>query len=445
MKLGRYRIDEYLGSGSYAIVYRAVDTVLNRTVALKVLKPIWAADGEIFARFMREARSAANLIHPQIAWVIDIGEIDEKHYLAIRYIDGVALDKLLARRGALSWISAVSVLEQIGQALDYAHQRSMVHRDIKPQNILISDKEGAVLTDFGLVKPMQENSLLTQSGAIVGTPQYIAPEIWNGEPSSPASDQYAMVCVFLEMLTGKILFEGALLETIIQKHLNEDVLSGGMPAFAPPGAEQVLRKALAKHPQMRYPSLQALVDALRALETQGAVKPASPLLPEQERKPSTLDASTTSHSPPHARPSASPRASLRSRAADAPVVSSSSSEWQMRLQRLYQRITTGASGSKPRYQFTLLTGSQSGQAFPILQEDTLIGRSERADLVIDDPDVSRQHARLLITEEGCVLLDLRSTNGTFINGVRLIGESYLESGDQILLGKRVTFRFERSD
>lgn len=439
MQLGRYRIEEYLGSGSYAIVYRAIDVLLNRQVALKVLKPIWTADAEVFARFGREARAAANLIHPHIAWVLDIGEAEGKHFLAIRYVDGLALDKYMQKQGPLAWNEAVRIVEQVGSALDFAHRQNMVHRDLKPQNILISASEGAVLTDFGLVKPLLENSQLTYAGAIVGTPQYIAPEIWRSQPASPASDQYALACVFIEMLTGKIMFEGALLETIIQKHLKAEHIIENLPAGLPAGLQAVLQRALAKEPAERFPNLAALVAALQALETPGELNLTT----------------TTTHAPELTSPAGVPREVPSRPAPDTvhtgslgngsgqPPASASAGEWRRRLSSLYTRLASTGSlrPNRPEYELVLVDDQGPLQRIALTQPEITIGRSRLGDIVVEDPDVSRQHARLLQTQAGYKIQDLRSTNGTFVNGQRVTGELALHNGDEVVLGRRTRFKF----
>lgn len=442
MQLGRYRIEEYLGSGSYAIVYRALDTLLDRVVALKVLKPIWTADEEIFARFLREARAAANLIHPNIAWVLDIGEIDEKHFLAIRYIDGLALDKMLSTRGPIPWVEAVNIFEQIGSALDFAHSQGMVHRDIKPQNILVSSSDGAVLTDFGLVKPLRENSKLTYAGAVVGTPQYIAPEVWNGQPSNPTSDQYGLTCVFIEMLTGKILFEGVLLESIIQKHLKSMVMWDELPDGVPADAEQALRKALSQNPEDRYPSLGEMVSVLRALKpsNQGEASAAAAAaakgtnLPQPGKKITKIEVVD----PTSTRRPTRPRAT-----GELPT----SGEWRGRILKLYSRIIqtgglnpAGLSG----YQLVLMLGEAREQVFKLAKNEVLIGRGSHCGIILSDPDISREHARILYTPGGVKIKDLRSTNGTFVNSQRVLDEQEISPGDEIKFGKMIQFLFEKA-
>ena len=260
-QLGKYEIVDLIGSGAYAEVYKAVDTVLRRTVALKLLKLSLLSDDEAVARFLQEAQTAANLIHPHIAWVWDLGELDGRYYLAMRYIDGQPLDRVLKTKGQLSWDETTKYISQISDALTFAHAGSLVHRDIKPQNIMISPKDGAVLTDFGLVRAMEAGSIGTRTGALMGTPAYMAPEIWQGEPAGPAADQYSLACVLVEMLTGRPLFAGPTPPAVMRQHLLE---GPRLPeTLRPAWLTNVIRRALAQDPADRFPDIPAFVAALK--------------------------------------------------------------------------------------------------------------------------------------------------------------------------------------
>ena len=185
--LGKYEIIAELGEGATAFVYHARDTHLNREVALKVLKPALVADGTAFERFVQEAQAAANLFHPHIAMVLDMEEADGRYYIAMRYIPGKSLDKILEER-AFTWDETLTLSEQVGEALDYAHNQGFIHRDIKPSNIILDLEGNYWVTDFGLTKAMMSTGLTSHSGAVLGTPAYIAPEIWQGEEAVPATD-----------------------------------------------------------------------------------------------------------------------------------------------------------------------------------------------------------------------------------------------------------------
>jgi len=286
--LGKYQIESFLGKGAFAEVYKAVDTMLKRTVALKVLKPALLADDEAFARFVQEAQTLANLVHPHIAWVWDLGEAQGRYYIAMRYVDGKSLDKVIAERGALAWDETLKITDQIAAALQFAHEKGLVHRDVKPQNIIVSESEGAVLTDFGLVKALHSSGM-SSTTSMIGTPAYIPPEIWEGEAASPASDQYALACVLVEMLTGKVLFDGTT-PAIMKKHLLEPPpLPEKLPEGAPAGVLEALRCALGKKPIERYENIPDFAAALkqpavdRTVQSQEAPKkPAS--APSRERE-----------------------------------------------------------------------------------------------------------------------------------------------------------------
>ena len=266
-ELGRYQIKELLGKGAHAEVYRAEDTVLQRIVAIKILRPSLLADDEYFARFQQEARMAAQLFHPQIATVLDMGEAQGRYYLAMRYVEGLSLTDHIKSKGSLSWKETQTYFEQLVSALHFAHEKGLVHRDVKPQNILISESEGAVLTDFGLVKAMQTSGM-TRSTTLIGTPAYIAPEIWDDQPASPASDQYALACVLVEMLSGKTLFGGKSTPGVMKKHLlDPPALPEKYPEGSPENLGEILDQALDKDPHKRFADLSELLEALQAQES----------------------------------------------------------------------------------------------------------------------------------------------------------------------------------
>ena len=256
-QLGKYKILSLIGSGAFAEVYKAQDQDMQRIVALKVLKTALLADADAFGRFIQEARVAGSLFHPHIATVLDMGQADGRYYLAMRFVDGPGLEVVLRERGPLPWAEALNVIDQVGGALSFAHKRGIIHRDVKPSNILLSREpgEGAVLTDFGLVKAMSASSVATLSHATIGTPQYIPPEVWSGTIPSPAVDQYALACVMVELLTGKILFDGPTPPAVMAAHFQPPRLPERWPAEAPGGLAAALRKALDAEPEQRFGSV----------------------------------------------------------------------------------------------------------------------------------------------------------------------------------------------
>jgi len=272
-KFGKYQLLEQLGAGATAEVYRALDRTLEREVALKLLKPSLVGDTQAFERFLQEARGAARLFHPNIATVLEVGESEGRYYLAMRYIPGQSLDKLLAEQRCLSWEEALRMAEQIGGALDFAHGQGFLHRDVKPSNIIRTPEGDFVLTDFGLVKAMMATGLTTHTGALLGTPPYMAPEIWLGQPTTPATDQYALACVVYEALTRKVLFDGETPPAVMTQHVLKGAEMGEeWPLDAPQEVKAVLSKALAKEPAERYATAGEFVEALQGLEKAAVVE-----------------------------------------------------------------------------------------------------------------------------------------------------------------------------
>ena len=260
-KLGKYEIIAVLGEGATAFVYHARDTQLKRDVALKVLKPVLVADGTAFERFMQEAQAAANLFHPHIATVLDMGEAQGRYFIAMRYIDGKSLDRILDER-RLSWEETLELARQIGDALDFAHAKGFIHRDIKPSNIILDEEGDFWLTDFGLTRAMMSTGLTSHSGAVLGTPAYIAPEIWQGKDAQPETDLYALACVVVEALTGATLFQGDTPPATMKKHFDVLELPDDWPRGVPDNIYSVLGKALTKEPGERFSSTEDFVSVL---------------------------------------------------------------------------------------------------------------------------------------------------------------------------------------
>lgn len=252
-QFGKYLIIQELGSGATADVSLAQDTSQqNKEVALKILKPVLVADRTAFLRFQQEASTAAQLKHDNIANVLEVGEYAGYFYIAMRYIKGEALDKVL-KRGVLSWQMAARLVQQIGSALDYAHNLGFIHRDVKPANIMMTPEGNFILTDFGLARAIENSGLTSTTGAVLGTPPYIPPEVWNTGKAVPASDQYALACVVAEALTGKQVFSGTTPQMVLTRHLiTGPELPATWPSGVPAGVGAVLQRALDKDPSKRF-------------------------------------------------------------------------------------------------------------------------------------------------------------------------------------------------
>jgi hypothetical protein len=265
----RYATPEPIASGGMGEVYRATDSMLGRTVAIKVLAGRWAGHDEFNARFLREARTAANLSgEPHIISIYDVSETaDGLPFIVMEYARrGTVGDRL--ERSALPSEQALRWLEQAGGALDRAHARGVVHRDVKPANLLIADDETIRVSDFGIARAADQDTL-TEVGSVLGSAGYMAPEQARGEPTSPASDRYALACVAFECLTGRRPFEreSQAAEAAAHAHEPPPSIRRLEPSF-PAALEAVFTRGLAKAPDERYPTCASFVSDLRAaLET----------------------------------------------------------------------------------------------------------------------------------------------------------------------------------
>ncbi|URW75113.1 protein kinase [Sphingomonas donggukensis] len=296
--LGRYRIDSRLGEGAMADVYRAHDPDIGRTVAIKVLKPEYARDPELGARFLREARAAGALSHANIATIYDVGEADGVAYIAMELVDGQPLDVLLQNHGRMPYERVLDLGRQLASALGYAHGCGVVHRDVKPSNILLSaDGKTAKLLDFGVARVGEMDAATahsqlakTQVGQLIGTPRYMSPEQALGLPVDHRSDLFSLGVVLYEMITGKVAFPGTALATLAIQIAQEKVEPiDRSAADCPPGLRFVIDKLLAKKPEQRFADGAALEAALtREIAAQGEAPAGRRGVPLKVKLPATL-------------------------------------------------------------------------------------------------------------------------------------------------------------
>lgn len=262
------RIDSVAGRGGMGVVYRATQLGLERQVALKVIAPEFATDAIFAARFKAESRLAAAIEHPNVVPIYEGGEGDGLLYLLMRFVDGTDLRHLLDSEGAVDPERAAKLLAQIASALGAAHRRGLVHRDVKPANVLITADEGqdhAYLTDFGVAKALESTGGVTRTGAIVGTPDYMAPERLEDGVGDGRSDVYALGCVLYQSLTGRLPFPRDNAMAKVFAHLNAPVPAASeINPFVPEALDQVVARAMAKRPDERYQSAGAMRSALLA-------------------------------------------------------------------------------------------------------------------------------------------------------------------------------------
>ncbi|HVQ51292.1 MAG TPA: serine/threonine-protein kinase, partial [Mycobacterium sp.] len=310
---GRYQLIAQLGRGGMGEVWRAHDSTIDRVVALKMLLPHYAKDPDFDKRFRREARTAARLDDPHVVPIYDVGEIDGRLYVTMRLIDGIDLDTLL-RSGPLEPKRAVHIIEQIAGALHAAHRAGLVHRDVKPSNILLADNDFAYLIDFGIARAAGDTKL-TSEGSTIGTWAYMAPERFNTGESAPSSDIYALACVLYQCLTGELPFPGSTLEQVAVSHM---VMPPPRPSqernTIPTAMDNVIATGLAKQTTDRYPTAVEMAAAARQAitettsQTRPALAPVPPPVIQSNWAPPPGPALTyptppPSHAPPPAPPS----------------------------------------------------------------------------------------------------------------------------------------------
>ena len=260
---GRYKIQTLIGTGGMAAVYLAKDLILDRLVAIKVLRLDFRQNNDAMRRFRREALSATQLTHPNIVGVYDVGQSQEMNYIVMEYVEGTDLKDYVRQRGALHPIEAVRIMLQIVSAIAAAHQNRIIHRDIKPQNILI-DREGNVkITDFGIAVALSDTSL-TQTNTLLGSVHYLSPEQARGGMATIQTDIYALGIVLYELLTGRVPFDGESAVSIALKHFQEPLPPVVNPtAMVPQSLENIVLKATAKDPMNRYRSCYEMFQDLK--------------------------------------------------------------------------------------------------------------------------------------------------------------------------------------
>lgn len=263
-RLGRYYIKELLGRGGMAAVYRALDTLLERDVALKVLYPQFSDDEDLVRRFQREAVTAAALEHPHIVPVYDVDEQDGMAFIAMKLLTGHSLQERLQAVGAIPLSELLQLLAPVAAALDYAHRKGVVHRDIKPGNIFLNttpDGERVMLTDFGIAKQLDTPGLTT-TGAIIGTPDYMAPEQIAGRPVDGRTDVYALGMLVYRALTGRRAFEGTTQDVLLGHLYQRPTPASQLNSAIPAAVDPILERATAAAPADRFPTAGAFLDAL---------------------------------------------------------------------------------------------------------------------------------------------------------------------------------------
>jgi serine/threonine-protein kinase len=272
----RYELEELVGTGGMSSVFRAHDRQLDRRIAIKILHEHYSDDPEYIERFRREARAVARLSHPNIVTVIDRGADDGRQYIVFEHVDGENLKELVVRSGRLPVRRALELALAVADGLAFAHDHGLVHRDVKPQNVLLSREGEVKVTDFGIARSLHVDHGMTQTGTVLGTGEYLAPEQASGRPVSPATDVYSLGVVLWELLAGDVPFTGENFVAVALHHVNDPPphLRDRRPDVSP-RLDAAVERALAKDPARRFPSMAAFAKELRAClaEAAGDVPP----------------------------------------------------------------------------------------------------------------------------------------------------------------------------
>ncbi|WP_367305586.1 Stk1 family PASTA domain-containing Ser/Thr kinase [Alicyclobacillus acidocaldarius] len=263
---GRYRLEQKIGEGGMAEVYRAIDTLLDRTVAVKMLRSQYAEDEEFVRRFRQEAQAAARLSHPNIVNVYDVGVEDGQQYIVMEYVDGPTLKDVIVERAPLPVEEVIRISKQICSALQHAHELHVVHRDIKPHNILLTKSGQVKVADFGIARAATGQTIAhRQATTVLGSVHYFSPEQARGAPTDAKSDIYSLGVVMYEMLTGKLPFEGDSPVSVALKHLREPFVEPRqLNKDIPQSVENIVLRCLVKEPEGRYPNMAAVMADLDA-------------------------------------------------------------------------------------------------------------------------------------------------------------------------------------
>ena len=440
--LGQFRIVERIGAGGMAIVFKAYQPTLDRYVAVKVLPAYHARDQIFFKRFTQEARSVAKLQHANIVPIHEFGEQDGITYIVMEYVDGGTLKDRLKQRPC-TVPEAVDFVIQAAEGLGCAHSHGIVHRDVKPANMLLRKDGHLLLSDFGIAKILEGTTHLTRVGTGIGTPQYMSPEQGTGQPVDRRSDIYSLGIVLYHALTGRVPFTADSPLSITVKHLNDPLPVENLRVVGvPQPIEQVLLKMTAKAPADRYQTTDALIEALtRALTASQLTLPRwrtglqpieSPASPADQQGPFSVPLSSpdgglgrvsqplVANSQPMLRASMVTVPCFRCGAANqSDRLFCTTCGYELSDKWAAYDHYKAPNGHPVWARLTLQNGQMAGRSYLFHQVVTTIGRTNGNDLIISGRTVSRRHARLWFEGGRWFLADLNSANGTLINNMRL--------------------------
>ncbi len=446
--LGQYRVESLIGQGGMARVYRGFQPSLERYVAIKAIPlQVNGQRDETFAqRFTMEAKLIARLTHPNIVPIHDYGEDRGWAFIVMEFISGGTVrDQLVAAEAARTGLDLVTTLDLMAQAalaLEGAHAKGVIHRDVKPGNMLLRTRDHLLLSDFGIAAILEANQAYVRTGANIGTPQYMAPEqgIPNGVIDA-RTDIYALGVVLFQCVTGRLPFDadtpmGTVLQHIQQPPPRPSLLVPGLP----PKVEYIILRAMEKHPGMRFQRAREMADYLRdaATEVRRSGRPPNPTV----RRETGPVASAPYQQMPMQRAArgipGAPGTCLRCGAANNPQNHfCTTCGYDLSGARARSDRHVLPNGNPLRCRILVRNGPLAGCAYLLHQDATTLGRSAENDVSIPDGTISRHHARLSFKKGHWLLEDLGSSNGSFVNGQRVTSPKTLNHGDEVRLGDDV--------
>jgi eukaryotic-like serine/threonine-protein kinase len=442
--LGQFRLVERIGAGGMATVFKAYQPTLDRYVAIKVLPAYYARDPVFVKRFEREARAVAKLAHPNIVQIHDFGEQDHITYIVMEYVDGGTLKDRL--KCPLPVAEAVDFIMQAAEGLECAHRNGIVHRDVKPANILLRKDGHLLLSDFGIAKILEGTTNLTRVGTGIGTPQYMSPEQGTGQMVDRRSDIYSLGIVLFHCLTGRVPFTADSPLTITLKHINEPLPVDKLKAEGvPPPIIQVIEKMAAKQQQDRYQTAEEVVGMLtRALAAANLSLPRGYRGGLSSFPPISPVSGGASGQLAHSDPSASlngrsvvPLICFRCGATNPNTRLFCTTCGDDLSNRRAQSDTYLVQGRPVLARLTMKSGPMEGRCYRFHQDVTTVGRTNGNDLVISGLTVSRRHARLWFADGNWYLEDVGSQNGTLVNNVRIYQSVVLHDNDVVNFGDEI--------
>jgi pSer/pThr/pTyr-binding forkhead associated (FHA) protein/predicted Ser/Thr protein kinase len=440
-EIGGYRIVNLLGQGGMGVVYLADNVRTGQRVALKLLTPDLARSSGFRERFIREANYASSLRHPNVIEVYEAGEQDGVLYIAMQYVEGHDLKEVLVREGRLDARRTVGILGQVASALDAAHATGLMHRDIKPGNVMIAagQPEHCYLTDFGLSKnPSADSIALTAQGEFVGTIDYTAPELVLGKDADSRLDVYSLGCLFYECLTGQPPFPKERDVEVLYAHIQDPPprVSAVRPDL-PPALDDVIVKAMAKKPEDRFPTCSAFIDAARTIVGEPAPAPGPPPPPPVGVPvPPAAAGGPPPPPPPPPGPPPLPEPPPPPGAVAGPRDATPAPQRRVSPPGAATDAPPPHDAPPTAIALRVTDGPAAGSVLTVTDEELLIGRQAPGPGKLgNDIEISRRHARLTRESNGQFLIeDLGSTNGTYVNGERIVGAQILNSGDAVEMG-----------